>query len=147
MLSIYCFQVLQVKTPEDHQSEGVWYLQVGAGLTKWWKHAKAQIGHFAAVNVPPKEKIVEFRVSENAVVAPGTELLITHFVPGQFVDVSALGKGKGFTGVVKRWGFSGGNRSHGASVNLRQAGSISSGNTSPGRYEMPCFVPHYDDFE
>lgn len=47
-------------------------------------------GHFANAGVPPKDKLVEFRVTEDAVLAPGTKLLAQHFLTGQFVNVSAI---------------------------------------------------------
>src|SRR3989344_3549971 len=53
------------------------------------------------------------------------------FKPGEFVCVSARGKGKGFAGVVKRWHFRGGPKTHGQKNRLRAPGSI--GNTSPQR--------------
>ncbi len=52
--------------------------------------------------------------------------------PGTTVDVSGISKGKGIAGVVKRWNFAGGPRTHGQSDRLRRAGSIGQG-TTPGR--------------
>ena len=54
------------------------------------------------------------------------------FKPGDIVDVTGTSKGKGFTGVVKRWGFAGGPRTHGQSDRERAPGSIGS-TTTPGR--------------
>jgi len=130
-------QVIQVKGPKDHQTENterpIWSLQVGAGLRKWKNLTKAQQGHLAKVDVPPKEVIVEFRVTKEAVIPPGTEIPVTHFVVGQFLDVKGLSKGKGTEGVMKRWGFAGGPASHGSSLQHRKPGSIAGGNTTPGR--------------
>ncbi len=47
-------------------------------------------GHFANAGVPPKDKLVEFRVTEDAILPPGTKLLAQHFLTGQFVNVSAI---------------------------------------------------------
>lgn len=52
--------------------------------------------------------------------------------PGSIVDATAVSKGKGLAGVVKRWHFAGGPRTHGQSDRLRRAGSIGQG-TTPGR--------------
>lgn len=52
--------------------------------------------------------------------------------PGTTVDISGTSKGKGIAGVVKRWNFAGGPRTHGQSDRLRRAGSIGQG-TTPGR--------------
>ena len=46
-------------------------------------------------------------MTADAVVPVGTEITVRHFVPGQFVDVTGTGKGKGFAGVMKRHGFAG----------------------------------------
>lgn len=47
-------------------------------------------GHFANAGVPPKDRLVEFRVTDDAVLPTGTKLLAQHFLTGQFVNVSAI---------------------------------------------------------
>lgn len=134
VLQIQDNQVLQSKGPKDHQSDRELYsLQVGAGLVKWHSLNKAQMGHFAKVDSPPRAKCVEFRVTKDALVPEGTPLMATHFVVGQFVDVRAKSKGKGTQGPMKRWGFKGGPASHGASLFHRGHGSTAGGNTDPSR--------------
>ena len=71
----------------------------------------------------PKAKLAEFRVSEDALLEPGTALSVEHFVVGQFVDVCGTSIGKGFAGAMKRWGFKGLRASHGVSVSHRSHGS------------------------
>jgi len=66
----------------------------------------------------------EFPVTEDGMLPLGFRLTVRHFVPGQWVDIFASSKGKGFEGVVKRWGFHGGPASHGASLFHRRPGSI-----------------------
>ncbi|XP_077347636.1 large ribosomal subunit protein uL3m [Lithobates pipiens] len=78
--------------------------------------------------VPPKQKISEFKVSDNAILKPGTPLYAAHFRPGQYVDVTAKTIGKGFQGVMKRWGFSGQPASHGQTKTHRRPGAIAGGN-------------------
>lgn len=73
-------------------------------------------GHFAKHSVPPKQFLREFRVTPDAVLNPGTLIPAEHFKPGQFVDVRAKSKGKGFQGVMKRWGFGGQPATHGVSI-------------------------------
>lgn len=63
---------------------------------------------------------------------PGDALLSSVFEAGDFTQVSSKTKGKGFQGVVKRWGFAGGPKTHGQSDRLRAPGSIGGG-TDPGR--------------
>lgn len=58
--------------------------------------------------------------------------LATILTPGSTIDVTAVSKGKGFSGVMKRWGFAGGPRTHGQSDRGRAPGSIGRG-TTPGR--------------
>lgn len=62
----------------------------------------------------------------------GKEISSDIFSVGDKVTVSGVSKGKGFAGVVKRWGFKGGPKTHGQSDNLRAPGSIGAG-TDPGR--------------
>ncbi|CAG7851441.1 50S ribosomal protein L3-2, chloroplastic Flags: Precursor [Serendipita indica DSM 11827] len=62
----------------------------------------------------------------------GTALSSIHFVPGQYVDIQATTMGKGFQGVMKRWGFSGGTASHGNSLAHRTPGSTGQ-HQDPGR--------------
>ena len=80
----------------------------------------------------PKRKLAEFRVDEKALVEPGTELVASHFVPGQYVDVSGNTIGKGFAGVMKRHNFAGLEASHGVSVSHRSHGSTGQ-RQDPGR--------------
>ena len=57
---------------------------------------KPEVGHFRAQGVPLKRKLREFPVTEDALLPVGTPLHVRHFVPGQFVDVTGITKGKGF---------------------------------------------------
>ena len=98
-------------------------LQLGWGKAKVKNISKAMRGHYAKAKVEPKQKLVEFRVSEDALVDVGTELSAAHFVTGQFVDVTGTSIGKGFAGGIKRHGFSGLRASHGVSVSHRALGS------------------------
>ncbi|MCH8236639.1 MAG: 50S ribosomal protein L3 [Proteobacteria bacterium] len=98
-------------------------LQLGLGKAKVKNVSKAMRGHYAQAKVEPMRKLVEFRVSEDALVDVGTELSAAHFVAGQFVDVSGTSIGKGFAGAMKRHGFKGLGASHGVSLNHRGLGS------------------------
>ena len=90
------------------------------------KHiAKPQAVAAEKAGVKPFRKVVEFRVSDDCIIPAGTALSAEHFVAGQFVDVQATSKGKGFQGVVKRHGFGGvGQTTHGQHNRLRAPGSI-----------------------
>ena len=73
----------------------------------------------------------EFRVDEAPNVEVGHRVDVTLFQPGDLVDVSGLSKGRGFAGVVKRYHFAGGPKTHGQSDRHRAPGAIGSG-TTPG---------------
>jgi large subunit ribosomal protein L3 len=103
-----------------------------AGVSKVKNVSKAQRGHFAIASVEPKMKVVEFRVSPEAMLPVGAELTADHFVPGQFVDVSGTSIGKGFAGGMKRWNFRGLRATHGVSVSHRSIGSTG-GRQDPGK--------------
>lgn len=63
----------------------------------------------------------------------GEAVDVSIFSEGDLVDVTGTSKGRGFTGVVKRWGFKGGKKSHGGEKDLRRIGSIGTGASSPSR--------------
>ena len=78
------------------------------------KHiAKPQAVAAEKAGVKPYRKIVEFRCTDDCVIPVGTPLMASHFVAGQFVDVQATSKGKGFQGAMKRHNFGGKEATHG----------------------------------
>ncbi|URE06911.1 Ribosomal protein L3 [Musa troglodytarum] len=97
--------------------------QVGAGQKKEKHLTKPEVGHFRAQGVPLKRKLKEFPVTEDALLPVGTQITVRHFIPGQYVDVTGITRGKGFQGGMKRWGFAGMPASHGASLSHRSIGS------------------------
>jgi len=129
VLQVHQCHVLQNKTQEK---EGYTAVQVGAVNVKLKKARKSNTMHCAKFGVEPKRKICEFMVSPDALISPGTELTAYHFAPGQYVDVTGTSKGKGFAGVMKRWGFKGKGASHGVSLTHRHAGSTGQ-HQDPGR--------------
>ena len=113
----------RVVSQKTQDRDGYNALQLGWGKAKVKNVTKAMRGHYAKAKVEPMKKLVEFRVSEDALVDVGTELSAAHFVTGQFVDVTGTSIGKGFAGVIKRHGFSGLGASHGVSLSHRSQGS------------------------
>ena len=113
-------QVISKLTKDIH---GYNALQIGYGVKKAKNLSKSQRGHFSKNNVEPKEKIAEFRVSEDALIDVGKKIGVNHFVSGQKVDVVATSKGKGFAGAMKRHNFAGLRASHGVSISHRSHGS------------------------
>lgn len=120
VLKIDGCRVVAVRSAEK---DGYVALQLGAGNAKAKRTAKAQRGHFAKAKVEPRKKLAEFRVDPANLVDVGAELCASHFLPGQFVDVTGTSIGKGFAGVIKRWNFGGLPASHGVSISHRSHGS------------------------
>ena len=113
-------QVVAVRTMEK---DGYVALQLGAGVAKPKNVSMANRGHFAKAKVEPKKKLLEFIITPENVVEVGAEFCASHFVAGQFVDVTGISTGKGFAGAMKRWNFGGLRATHGVSVSHRSHGS------------------------
>jgi len=113
----------QVVGQRTKERDGYVALQLGAGTKKAKNTNKAQRTTFANAEVEPKRYVTEFRVTEDAMIDVGAELIADHFVPGQKVDVQGLTIGKGFAGAMKRWNFGGLRATHGVSVSHRSHGS------------------------
>jgi large subunit ribosomal protein L3 len=122
-------QVVAKMTKEKNGYDAV---QLGVGNAKVKNVSKSLRGHYAKAKVEPKRKLAEFRVAENALLEPGSELVASHFVPGQYVDATGTTMGKGFAGVMKRWNFAGLEATHGVSVSHRSHGSTGQ-RQDPGR--------------
>ncbi len=114
---------VQVVDTRTNERDGYTALQLGYGRAKVKNVSKSNRGHFARVKIEPKQKLVEFRVTEDAVVPVGSKLTAAHFVVGQKVDVTGTSKGKGFSGGMKRWNFKGLEATHGVSISHRSHGS------------------------
>jgi large subunit ribosomal protein L3 len=120
--------VTQVKTDE---TDGYNSVQIAFGDKKEKNTSAAMMGHFKKANTSPKRHIVEVKGLDDRKV--GDEVTVDVFSEGQWVDVTATSKGKGFQGVVKRHGFSGvGDATHGQHNRLRAPGSIGAG-SDPSR--------------
>lgn len=105
--------------------------QVELGLLQKKKATRAEQGQYKGLKYVPRfVKVFNGEFGEE--VSAGDEVKAEFFDEGEGVYVTANAKGKGFQGVVKRWGFKGGPRTHGQSDRLRAPGSIGAG-TDPGR--------------
>jgi len=126
--------VTQVKTKD---TDGYQAIQVGL-LEKKEKNASlSEKGHLKKSSATGFYHYQEFRIPENGNTDGLTvgKVLSPEFVkPGDFVDLTAISKGKGFQGGVKRYHMAGGYKSHGASLSHRQLGSIGN-RADPGK----CF--------
>lgn len=122
-------RVTQVKTVA---TDGYEAIQIASGAQKEHRVSKAERGHHDGAF----KHTVEFRARAGVkevlpALEKGATLDVTTFAPGDVVMVSAISKGKGFQGGVKRYGFRGGAASHGNKDMLRAPGSI--GATGPQR--------------
>ena len=113
----------QVVAQRTEDKNGYTALQLGVGSRKPKHTSNAERQRFANVQIEPKRKIVEFRVSPENLIEVGSEITTDHFVPGQLVDVTGTSQGKGFQGPMKRWNFGGLGAAHGVSVVHRSHGS------------------------
>src|SRR3546814_11388170 len=90
-------QVVAVRTSEKDGYDAV---QLGAFKDKQNRVTKPQRGHFAKAKVEPKRRVVEFRVSHDALLDGGPGVCEAHFVAGRFVYVPGSPSGKGFSGAL-----------------------------------------------
>lgn len=107
------------------------YFAVILGLGKKKNTTKSERVKYKKIGFVPA-KVVEFRIEEEPKDIKIGQDWFPEFEEGSKVNVRGRSKGKGFAGVVKRWGFKGGPKTHGQSDRWRSAGSIGAG-TSPGR--------------
>lgn len=114
--------VIQKKTKETDSYNAI---QIGFGDKKESRATKAERGHFAKSNVALKQFVREIRLDEKEIDSyeVAQEIKADIFSEGDFVDISAISKGKGFAGVIKRHNFAGGPASHGSRFH-RAPGSI-----------------------
>lgn len=130
--------VIQVKRAEK---DGYNAIQLGWGTAKEKRVKKPLKGHFERAGVEPRRILKEFRVTDPQQFELGQELGVGIFAEGEKITVSGRSKGKGFQGVVKRWGFSGGPKSHGSNFHRRPGaigsitgtGKVFKGKKMPGR--------------
>lgn len=127
--------VVQKKTVE---TDGYNAVQLGFGEKREKLFNKPAKGHFAKANVKPTRYLREIRVEENdklAALNVGDEVKADIFADGESVDVTGITKGKGYQGVIKRWGFSRGPMSHGSKYHrgIGSLGSVDAARVFKGR--------------
>ena len=120
--------VVQKKTTEKDGYEAI---QIGFESQKEERLNKPLRGHFKASGTPAFKHLREFKVDQSEAFDLGQEIKADIFSVGDVVSVRGRSKGRGFTGVIKRWGFSGGKDTHGCRSH-RVPGSIGA-SASPSR--------------
>ena len=122
-VTVLRLEKLQVVAQKTVDKDGYFAVKLGAGSVKAKNCNKSLRGQFSISKVEPKRKLKEFRVSQDNLIDIGKEINASHYVEGQYVDVSGLSIGKGFAGAMKRHNFSGLRASHGVSISHRSHGS------------------------
>lgn len=112
--------ICQVKTAD---TDGYNAVQLGFGYVKPNRVNKPMQGHFDKAGVEPKKHLREVRVDDASTFTVGDEQTVSAFAEVKKVDVTGTSKGKGFAGVMKRYGFRGGPGGHGAHFH-RAPGSV-----------------------
>ncbi|QJC50662.1 50S ribosomal protein L3 [Paenibacillus albicereus] len=132
--------ILQKK---DQENDGYEAVQLGFSDKKEKNATKPAIGHAKKANTAPKRYIREIRGINLGEYEVGQEIKADVFTEGEFVDVTGVSKGKGFQGVIKRWGQSRGPMAHGSRYH-RGPGSMGSiqANRVPKGKRLPGHMGH-----
>ncbi len=130
------------------EQDGYSALIFGLGERKERHTSKPRAGYFKKIGTTPKKVVKELRVPAEyaAKFEPGQTIKLDEmFQAGQMVDAQGKTRGRGFTGVVRRWAFAGFVQTHGTHEYRRHGGSIGT-NMTPGRTLPNLKMPgHYGD--
>jgi len=121
--------VVQIKTKDR---DGYEALKLGFGTVDEKDLNKPEAGQFKKAGIAPQKVMKEFRVDDPAKFAVGNNVTVETFVVGDKVDVIGLTKGRGFSGVIKKWNQHRLKMTHGVGPVHREVGSMSA-NSSPAR--------------
>jgi len=121
VLKVAPVRVVQVKTPER---EGYAALQVTWGFRRAGSLTQPERGHYEAAGVDPGRQLVELRLDDTSGFEVGQQLTADLLSAGERVDATAVSKGKGFTGSMKRHNFKGQGAAHGNHKKHRAPGSV-----------------------
>ncbi len=130
-------RVVQVKNADR---DGYNSIQLGFIEKKEQRANRPSKGHFQRAKLKPLRYLREFRVDDPDGFTPGQEIKADCFSAGDYVDVSATARGKGFAGSIKKMGFSTGPKTHGShyhrgpgSLGSVDAARVFKGRRLPGR--------------
>jgi large subunit ribosomal protein L3 len=121
VLRVQPLRVVQVKKPS---TDGYSALQVTYGQRDSSKLTQPVAGHYDSAGVAAGERLVELRLEDVDAYEVGQEIAVDLLEAGSLVDVTAVSKGRGFTGVMKRHNFAGQPASHGNHKSHRKPGAI-----------------------
>ena len=114
-------RVVQVKTSDR---DGYSAVQVTYGQVKASRVNKPEAGHFAKAGVEPGKRLLELRIDDAGAYNVGDSIGVDVLEAGEKIDVTAVSKGKGFAGGMKRHNFKGQKATHGNHKKHRAPGSI-----------------------
>ena len=120
-------RVVQVKNMD---TDGYNSIQLGFVDKKEQRVNRPMTGHFKKAKLKPLRYLREFRVEDSGQYKTGQEIKADSFTAGDYVDISAISRGKGFAGSIKKMGFSRGPKTHGSHYH-RGPGSL--GSVAPAR--------------
>ncbi|MEX2659110.1 MAG: 50S ribosomal protein L3 [Acidimicrobiales bacterium] len=126
VLKVTPCRVVQVKRPE---TDGYSAVQVTYGMKKVSALTKPEAGHFAKGSVDPGKRLVELRLDDSSAYEVGQSIAADILSAGDKVDVTAVSKGKGTSGAMKRHNFKGMGAGHGVHRTHRKPGSIGAAST------------------
>jgi large subunit ribosomal protein L3 len=121
VLKVTPCRVVQVKRPD---TDGYSAVQVTYGIKKATALTKPEAGHFAKGSVDPGTRLVELRLDDTSSYEVGQTIAADILNAGDRIDVTAVSKGKGFAGGMKRHNFKGMGASHGVHRTHRKPGAI-----------------------
>ncbi len=114
-------RVVQIKTSDR---DGYSAVQVTFGQVKASRVNKPETGHFAKAGVDPGKRLIELRIDDAGAYNVGDSIGVDVLEAGEKIDVTAVSKGKGFAGGMKRHNFKGQKATHGNHKKHRAPGSI-----------------------
>ena len=129
--------VVQKKTAER---DGYNAVQLAFGDTKEARLTKAEAGHLKKAGVGAKNYLQEFKFDDIEKFEVGKDVKCDIFSDGDFVDVTGITRGRGFSGVIKRWNSSRLKETHGVGPVHREVGSLGA-NSSPSRVFPGIHMP------
>ena len=121
VLRVVPARVVQVKTSDR---DGYSAVQVTFGQVKASRVNKPETGHFAKAGVEPGKRLIELRLDDTSAYSIGDSIGVDVLAAGDKIDVTAVSKGKGFAGGMKRHNFKGQGAAHGTHKKHRAPGSI-----------------------
>lgn len=121
VLKVSPFRVVQIKTTER---DGYTAIQVAFGDKDVRKLNSPERGHLEKAGVTSARKLLELKLDDISGYDIGQEIGVDVLTAGELVDVTAVSKGKGFAGTMKRHNFSGQKATHGVHRAHRKPGSV-----------------------